>query len=164
MNTLQIEFILNNALRGRKAKFLGVFSRDTIPQPEQFPCCFVANTDLSSEGGSHWVAFFLDSFQNVEFFDSYGMPPSFYQFDFPLARYNSHQFQSFDSDVCGHYCILYISKRADKHSLSSITQALSKCGRHSDHYVKVYVNHLICSLGLTLPLHSQGQSCSSRKK
>ena len=42
------------------------------------PISFVANTDPSNKNGSHWVSFYFPREEGVvEFYDNYGMPPSF---------------------------------------------------------------------------------------
>ena len=59
MNTIQIVHALEQDSVTRK-RFCGVFPRDKLPERiDKFPCGLIANTDPSSEIGSHWLAFFL---------------------------------------------------------------------------------------------------------
>ena len=96
-----------------KVNFLGVFARDEIPgKSELYPACYVANTDPSSEPGTHWVAFFLESPTKCEFFDSYGLHPRAYGFSQQITSYNHTQLQTIHSTVCGHYCILFLYSRS----------------------------------------------------
>ena len=53
MNTLQIKRALEHN-RFTKKNFCGVFAADKIPKSfDAFPCGFVANTDPSTEPGTH---------------------------------------------------------------------------------------------------------------
>ena len=78
MNTSQLECIIScdHVLRGR---VLGVFAADQLPRTiRTFPCGFIANTDISSRAGQHWLAFFMRDDNVVECFDSYGQNPGVY--------------------------------------------------------------------------------------
>ena len=79
MNTLQLERALKHNTFTKKI-FVGVFAADELPTLNTFPCGFVANTDPSTEPGTHWVAFYFPSREKGEFFDSYGHPPEHYGF------------------------------------------------------------------------------------
>ena len=72
MNTRQLERALKRNAYTKKI-FAGVFPADEVPEIiDTFPCGFVANTDPSTEPGTHWVAFYFPSREKGEFFDSYG--------------------------------------------------------------------------------------------
>ena len=74
MNTLQLKRALERNTFTKKI-FGGVFAADELPKVmNTFPCGFVANTDPSTEPGTHWVAFYFASRDKGEFFDSYGHP------------------------------------------------------------------------------------------
>ena len=124
MNTTEIKDILDSLLPKCRVNFLGVFARDLLPDFSNdistFPKCCICNTDTSNESGKHWVAFYSESSSHLEFFDSYGLHPSFYSFDVPLTSYNNKQFQKDSSRLCGHYCIYYIYKRSSGNSLVQI--------------------------------------------
>lgn len=71
MNTRQILDVINSDPVMRKI-VIGVFARDQIPHKfHNFPCGFIVNTDTSDRPGKHWLAFYMESKNNVEFFDSY---------------------------------------------------------------------------------------------
>ena len=54
MNTLQIKRTLERNAFTKKI-FAGVFAADEVPEIiDTFPCGFVANTDPSTEPGTHW--------------------------------------------------------------------------------------------------------------
>ena len=79
MNTLELERALKHNTFTKKI-FVGVFAADELPTLNTFPSGFVANTDPSTEPGTHWVAFYFPSREKGEFFDSYGHPPEHYGF------------------------------------------------------------------------------------
>lgn len=130
MDSRQINKILSQDPSTAPA-FKGVFPSDVIP-PLQKNSAVVVNRDDSSLPGTHWLCMYVDASDNLEFFDSYGQPPSFYG-DFIkdyVSKYsnvcwNSVSFQSPTSNVCGHYCIYFIVKRCQGHSLYSIVRNLS---------------------------------------
>ena len=73
MNTLQIKRALERDTFTKKI-FGGVFAADELPKTITSPCGFVANTDPSTEPGTHWVAFYFPSREKGEFFDSTATP------------------------------------------------------------------------------------------
>lgn len=124
MDSSELKCLLVRTLRSTSCQFLGVFSADEAPmrlptKASMYPCAYVVNTDDSSKPGRHWVACYASSqHAPLEFFDSYGKPPSAYP-DIRLPsvqrrvrRFTTVSFQSPRSVVCGHYCVYYISKRA----------------------------------------------------
>ena len=66
MWSTEIEYILKNT-----PNFLGVFSRDNLPQPISLPFSLIANIDKQVESGTHWIAMFVDKKGRGEYFDSY---------------------------------------------------------------------------------------------
>lgn len=86
------------------------------------PSAFVVNTDPSDRKGEHWLALFVTSAGDSEWFDSYGFGPEYYDaalFDKFFKSIgvrgptwsNNFMFQSPISNVCGQYCIAYIFMR-----------------------------------------------------
>lgn len=115
---------INRALPGRcetRDAFVGVFSLDTLPRRpiERRPAIVVCNTAYSRSRGEHWVGFFLSVDGGVDYFDSYGLPPtSQHLLDFihtnsvnGLWTYYDTQLQSLHSVVCGNYVCLYLYYR-----------------------------------------------------
>ena len=130
MNTAQIRHALEHDPITRKM-FCGVFPSDKLPQTlEKYPCGFVANTEPSGRPGTHWIAFYFPSEGEGEFFYSYGRSPNYYkEFKKFLGKhswdYNKRKLQSDWSDVCGQYCIFYLSHRARGVSMKKIVQMFS---------------------------------------
>ena len=109
MNTQTIDCILKSTFPDATI-FLGVYPSDLFPyiRPNK-PFCFVANTDPSNMPGSHWVAYVRASYTNpIEFFDSYGLPESFYELPLHANVKSFKSLQSPFSRVYGHYCSMYI--------------------------------------------------------
>ena len=94
MNTLQLKRALERDTFTKKI-FGGVFAADELPKTfDTFPYGFVANTDPSTEPGTHWVAFYFPSRDKGEFFDSYGYPPEQYGFEsYKIETWNKHKLQ-----------------------------------------------------------------------
>ena len=124
LTSLTIERLLGHFLQpfSDHVLFLGVFPFDYFPHSSftqtslQRSICCVVNNDPSTKPGQHWVALFRDKGSNViEFFDSYGFPPEKYHFA-PFSNFhvicNKITLQSKWSNVCGHYCVLFVYLRA----------------------------------------------------
>lgn len=143
MDSRQLESILfqNKFTQG---KFLGVFPSDQLPKKIQnFPCCFIANVDPSEEPGSHWVAFYVSSSLQLEFFDSYGNSPEAfpgpiydYTNHFPRVEFNTQPLQSISTVVCGHYCVYYLYSKCRGLSLKHVQASFVT--NHISNDVKVY--------------------------
>ncbi|GFT59535.1 uncharacterized protein TNCV_3406341 [Trichonephila clavipes] len=76
--------------------FQGVYSRDTLP-PLQENMCAIVNSDDSSQPGTHWLALFVNDKRELEFYDSFGQPPVFYNISTTTyldVLWNSKVFQS----------------------------------------------------------------------
>lgn len=148
MNTTQIAHALEQDPIASK-KFCGVFPSDLLPESiERYPCGFVANTDPSSQPGKHWVAFYFPSEQKGEFFDSYGKAPDYYDISFRnyLGQqsyewdFNRRKLQSVWSDVCGQYCMFYLSYRTRGHSMNKIVNMFDNNTMSNDNKVFSFVN------------------------
>ena len=147
MNTAQIINALEQDPITRKT-FCGVFPSDKLPQTvDKYPCGFVANTDASNEPGTHWVAFHFPSEQRAEFFDSYGQSLDYYRDSFGdfLDKqsyewdFNNRKLQGAWSDVCGQYCIFYLSHRARGQSMNKIVQLFNNNTMLNDAKVSQFV-------------------------
>ena len=122
MNTFSLNCITSKLIpQNGHVRFLGVFAADKIPDcaatTRATASCFVANTDPAHKAGQHWVAFYMPpSPARLEFFDSYGLTPGDYAF--PHLPPEEHIFanravlQGLTSDVCGHYCMIYLLLRS----------------------------------------------------
>lgn len=159
LNTTQLEEKMKPLLRSAAelgnqfshVDFLGVFPFDLFPL-ESFldssapscskAICCIVNSDPSDKPGTHWVAFFMNKSQQIEdnrpileFFDSYGLPPSTYSFDHISSAFNvlsnKYSLQSYSSTVCGHYCLFYLYLRSLVFH-STIASSLSVLEAHNN--------------------------------
>lgn len=102
-----------------KKYFLSVLPSDQLPKEIlEYPTCFIANVDSSTEPGSHWLAFYVHTRHVIEFFDSYGNAPTFYNRSisdfvgrYTQVDYNPLTLQSNVTAVCGQYCVYYLYSR-----------------------------------------------------
>ena len=161
MDGAQINSLLIESVCDTSTKYLGVFALDQLPPTlYKFPCCYVANTDPLSLPGTHWVAFYLDSSSQLEFFDSYGSSPEDYNFPIPphltSIVCNQYPIQKIQSDVCGQYCVYYLHQRSHLTPLSSIISSLQS-HPEPDSYVRSFVARLSSKFS------SSNHSCSNHQ-
>lgn len=143
MNSIQISKALKKDPVTRRF-FIGVFSCDQLPQKlYKYPMCLIVNTDPYSKPGKHWLAMYIPSPATLEFFDSYGHPPSY--FKGPISRfssrfqymnYNDVPLQSEFSAVCGQYCIYFLYSRCRGRNLKSIVKSFHSNSEYND--IRVY--------------------------
>ena len=134
LDTIQIEHAVlssSNVLPSTNiaTTFKGVFPANRLPKLKNKtdPFAFIANTDIDSLPGQHWVSFYKAEGleKNIEYMCSYGMSPSLsspyhsqwlteYQSS-GRGRlvYNSSQLQSPYSSTCGYYCIAFVLCRVN---------------------------------------------------
>ena len=148
MNTEDINAILSTNSVTRDI-FLGVFALDELPKSQLMTdrWFLVCNCCPISLPGEHWVLLFYEN-DEIQFFDSFGNSPDFYVMErFILEQnpgtvsFNQEQFQSFDSDACGHYCVLVGYMRSAGEKMEAVTSNLRRLDR--DSFLKYIVNNLI---------------------
>ena len=155
MNTLEIKRYLesNEATRG---VFLNVYALDQLPKTKlaRERWLLVCNCCPANREGEHWIAMFYENGM-LEFFDSFGLSPKRYDRGeddrismFMRAQeppkgvvFNNERLQSYESDACGHYCILYAFHRCRGEPFEAIVASLKGLTRDSD--VKFIVSTLL---------------------
>lgn len=146
MNTRAIQYILRKHPKTGPI-FLGAVPSDGIPVTDNYPYAVIINTEPHNDGGRHWVAVFVESKDNVEYFDSYGGLPNSniasFLLRFPHITRHTQRFQSLTSKVCGHYCIYFLTKRCSRRSFAQIVTTLRAQRPRTDSYVATYVSHLV---------------------
>jgi hypothetical protein len=75
-----IEEVLSTDPITRKI-FKGCISRDELPKSLKSPSCYVINTKPRNHQAEHWLAIHNDKLGNCFFFDSYGLPPNYYNLE-----------------------------------------------------------------------------------
>lgn len=125
MNGSVIEYILeNNPYTSKYYHGFGTFDLE-LPRTFRKPAIYILNTDRWYGAGEHWCVANFVSDQVCEFFDSYGQPPCYYNFDkilYPHVEnivYNSFRVQGLQP-TCGHHCLLYTLFRYYGYSASFI--------------------------------------------
>ena len=153
MNTFELEHILRRNISPREI-FLGVFALDSlttrIELRQKNRWFLVCNCCPSTKRGHHWVAVFYNH-GSIEFFDSFALSPWAYDVrmttflhDTSGAReilFNDVRLQEFDSDACGHYCILFGVARSGGDTFQNIVKELSTLTR--DNLVKFIVKTIL---------------------
>ena len=110
MNSLEILQIIANL----PCRSMGVSPSDEIPKRWTRPSAMVFNTDGSKKPGSHWVAIYVDDQFRGWYFDSYGIKPYIPEHinrirkNCKSLRWNVQQLQSYESAVCGHFCVMFL--------------------------------------------------------
>jgi hypothetical protein len=110
------------------SNFVGVFASDRLPVSlSHYPASIVVNTDPAHKPGTHWIACYFDKNRHLDYFDSYGDPPNTYNKLAEFASknsstlsYNDQQLQGPNTDVCGHYCIAFLTRRVHGETLGKI--------------------------------------------
>ena len=153
MNTFELEHILQRNVSPREI-FLGVFALDGLPTRTELRqknrWFLVCNCCPSTKRGHHWVAVFYNH-GSIEFFDSFALSPWAYDvrmttflYDTSGAReisFHDVRLQEIDSDVCGHYCILFGVARSGGDTFQNIVKELSTLTR--DNLVKFIVKTIL---------------------
>ena len=93
--------------------FRGVFMRDKLPKSPKKNETAIVNLDTSYGPGTHWTAYKKIG-NRIWYFDSFGNlrpPPELVKYFGPRAdiKYNYEREQSFNSVVCGHLCLQFLS-------------------------------------------------------
>ena len=141
MNTLQLRCVLS---MNRRTKNLQVIAANQLPyQVTHFPFGYIVNTEESHLPGEHWIAFWFESPQYGEFFDSFGNSPDVYKKQFRNTlrqsvkqfRYNDQVLQSSDSNTCGMFVLLYLILKAKGYSLKRIQRLFTKDTRWNDQLI-----------------------------
>lgn len=152
MNTVQIENCLKVAVSntGSASKCLGAIPKDeairvlkNATSTSKF--CFIANTHTADKPGEHWVAYYYSD-NTLEFFDSYGNAPTALNMPYRTKFrkrliWNTKPLQSWNSDVCGQYCVYYLFKRCRNIPMCSITLAFNPSNAQANDYL---VSDFVC--------------------
>jgi hypothetical protein len=101
----------------------GVYASDCLPIKVGPSTAFIVNTNPHTKSGTHWIAIYLDRSGRLEYFDSFGQPPTVTDHVRFIRRkcfhyyWNSSVLQSAYSAVCGHYWLTYLYFRTKGYSL-----------------------------------------------
>ena len=130
MNSSDIEQRLRHHVATRHI-FEGVYPRDCLPTDIKYPSGIICNTDPASQPGEHWICIYIDHYGVGEYFDSFGLPPLFQEFELYLTNYcvswsfNRQTVQSVTSSTCGLYCMYYLIMRSKGFTLRELLNVFS---------------------------------------
>lgn len=164
LTTIDLEHVLQSCPQ-TKSLFVGVFPLDAMSTLSILsrPALVVCNSAYSKSKGEHWYCFFL-GYNNVEFFDSYGLPPSSPHLDMFIKlnsrerfSYNTNQLQSLTSSTCGKYVATYLYYRSIGHTLEQYLQLFRN--RFPDRVVRFLFSKMFLERGSRCRVGDQSQRC-----
>src|SRR6266436_7334738 len=111
LSNVEIEYIISSDPCVSRI-FQGVYPSCCLPRELiRAPAALIINLDEHFKSGSHWVAIAFRNEGTVEYFDSYGLPPSNKNILLFLERnakynwiYNKMRYEGDLSTVCGYNC------------------------------------------------------------
>lgn len=132
MNTIDLVKCLNNSPT-TKHYFKGVFPCNHLPVKILKPGFVIANTDVASKSGTHWVSFYFPKKGPAEYFDSFGVSPVFNKHFLKFLQQNCSSYitntkrlQGDFSTTCGHYCCVYSYYRCNGKHMKDFVKKFSK--------------------------------------
>ena len=139
MDNIQLKSLIKKLIKVTTLRNVGIFPKDKIPHSIiHYPCCFIANTDYSYSTGKHWVVFYYHSKLELEFFDSLGHSPNYYNFHIP-SNVNclclNYPIQSSNSYLCGLFCLYYLFCKSKRKPFSCIARLFSSTHLQNNDYL-----------------------------
>lgn len=119
-----------------KSVVTDIYASDVLPTfVQSYPSAYICNTDPSSKPGQHWVAFWFTNSRELEFYDSLGQSPEFYNSHFvrfienntETCVYNNVSVQRKHSDKCGYHVLYFLLVKCRGFNMSDIVIFLQKC-------------------------------------
>jgi len=137
MDSFQLRYALNELMKGIPVY---VCASDQLQLVKTKKFAIIVNTEPSSSEGSHWVCFYkADSSSTIEFFDSYGVELKYYgnyfiEFVSKYSRIEQcfSQIQSYNSNVCGMYCLYFLYMRSQYLTYNEILKSFTIIKRSSN--------------------------------
>ena len=127
-----------------KSRFNGVYSRDNLSKIKDG--AYIINLDDYSDIGTHWVALWVNN-NNVTYFDSFGVehiPKEIIKFiENRNIKTNIFRIQTYDSIMCGYFCIGFIDFMLKGKSLTEYTNPFSPNDfkRNDDTILNYFMNN-----------------------
>ena len=107
-------------------RFNGVYSRDNLQKIKDG--AYIINLDEYSDIGTHWVALYIQN-NDVTYFDSFGVeyiPKEIRTFiSNKNIKTNIFWIQTYDSVMCGCFCIVFLDFMLAKKTLTKSTNLFS---------------------------------------
>lgn len=87
--------------------------RNALPKTPRQKECAIINLDDFTGSGTHWVAYMKNN-NEVYYFDSFGnLRPPIELLEYlgvGSVKYNYEKYQDFDTYICGHLCLKFLTK------------------------------------------------------
>ena len=107
-------------------RFKGVYSRNNLPKRDEG--AYVINLEDDTKAGSHWVALIVKKNKCI-YFDSFGVEHIAEEIERFVKGLetdsNIYRVQSYDSIMCGYYCIKFIEYMFSGKKLTDFTNLFS---------------------------------------
>ena len=113
-------------MKCKKPKFNGVYSRNYLAEIKDG--IYEINLDESKSRGTQWIALYVNG-NNVIYFDSFGVEHISKEIEKFIGNKNImtniHRIQSYNSIMCGYFCIGFIDLMLKGKSLLDYTNLFS---------------------------------------
>ena len=123
LNNFEIQKYYKN-----QSKFTGVYSRDNLPD-EIKDGAYIINLDEYSDIGTHWVALYVVSNNDVTYFDSFVVEHILKEIKTFInnknIKTNIFRIQAYGSIRCGYFCIGFINFMLPGKNLTNFTNLFS---------------------------------------
>jgi hypothetical protein len=123
LNTRMLQHVASSHHQLKKY-FQGVYATDSLPKfVHSYPAAFIINTHRKNKPGEHWIAVYFDANLKAVYFDSYGFQPrnkyvvKFLKRNCAIWTFSDKVLQHPFSLVCGGYCMYFLVKKCQGHSL-----------------------------------------------
>ena len=129
-----------------KPRFNGVYSRDNLPHKIKIGV-YVINLDEYSDIGTHWIALYLNN-KTATYFNSFGIEPIPKEIRVFMGDKDEiasiYKIQSYDSIMCGYYCIGFTDYMLKGNSLTDLTNLFSpnNLKKNDDIILNYFLNKL----------------------
>jgi hypothetical protein len=147
-----------------KKYFQGVYATDALPKfVHSYPSAYIINTHPKSKPGEHWVAVYFDVNLKGIYFDSYGFPPrnrhvvNFLKKNCVTWTFSNQVLQHPFSNLCGVYCIYFLVKKCQGHSLYSILSRFTNDLDLNDRRVRRFLHRIFPHMQIDIVEYSSNQ-------
>ena len=127
-----------------ESRFNGVYSRDNLSKIKDG--AYIINLDEYSDIGTHWVALWVNN-NNVTYFDSFGVEHILKEIikfiENRNIKTNIFRIQTYDSIMCGYFCVGFIDFMLKGKSLTDYRNLFSPndFNNNDDTILKYFTNN-----------------------
>jgi len=147
MNTTALEKALYLLLRYSNTSYYVIAANEiNTVKYSKFPIAIIQNTDPIGKAGKHWLAYWIESEDDCEYFDSFGNPVTKYIHvtspNYEIVKENCTVLQSAHSQVCGFHCLFFLCHRSLGIPYENILDKYTARVRYNDRMVKRFVENI----------------------